>query len=190
MMPVSRQRCTYAVLLVAALLASRGIGILSAEDAASASLAEAPRILQPADYGVGRLVGDAAFTELAGKAAALNAFASQSALVLAWIDPTCPISNKFGPELARLESDFAGKGVALLLVAAPGAAKGDVGEFVQKYRLTSKVAIDSDGALARLLGATTTTEVFVLDRARTLRYRGAINDQYGLGYNKPAAVRT
>jgi hypothetical protein len=35
----------------------------------------------------------------------------------------------------------------------------------------------------------TTTEVFVLDAARTLVYRGAINDQYGLGYSKDAPAK-
>src|SRR4051812_41697303 len=105
---VSRHCSACTLFLLVALLASFGVATGSAADAASAPLAEGPRILQPADHGVGRLVPPAAFTDLTGKASALEAFASQSALVLAWIDPTCPISNKFGPELARLESDFAG----------------------------------------------------------------------------------
>ena len=41
---------------------------------------------------------------------------------------------------------------------------------------------DTDGKLTAALGATATTEVFVLDAARTVLYRGAIDDQYGLGY--------
>src|SRR5947207_336523 len=41
----------------------------------------------------------------------------------------------------------------------------------------------------RARGATSTTEVFVLDRARTLVYRGAIDDQYGLGYGLDAPRR-
>jgi hypothetical protein len=32
------------------------------------------------------------------------------------------------------------------------------------------------------LGAETTTEVLVLDKTRTLIYRGAVDDQYGFGY--------
>jgi mono/diheme cytochrome c family protein len=46
------------------------------------------------------------------------------------------------------------------------------------------VALDADGTLAQTLAATTTTEVFLLDATRTLVYRGALNDQYGLGYAK------
>ncbi len=43
---------------------------------------------------------------------------------------------------------------------------------------------------ARALEATTTSEVFLFDRARTLRYRGAIDDQYGIGYSKPAPTKS
>ncbi|NOT29652.1 MAG: hypothetical protein HOP15_04285, partial [Planctomycetes bacterium] len=41
--------------------------------------------------------------------------------------------------------------------------------------------------LGAALGARTTTEVFVLDGARTLVYRGAIDDQVGRGVVQPAA---
>jgi hypothetical protein len=42
--------------------------------------------------------------------------------------------------------------------------------------------LDRAGHLTAALAATSTTEVFVLDARRTLHYRGAIDDQYGLGY--------
>lgn len=190
MPPRRRSTCSYATLLFIGSLALQNIAALRAEDAASAPLAEAPRMLQPADHGIGRLVPDTPFTDLEGHALMLSDAMSPVALVLAWIHPTCPLSNKFGPELARLEREFGSQGVAFLVVAAPGAVDGEIREFIRRHRLASRVALDSTGTLAGVLGATTTTEVFVMDRARTLRYRGAINDQYGLGYNKPAATRT
>jgi hypothetical protein len=45
-----------------------------------------------------------------------------------------------------------------------------------------RYVIDHDLAMGKALGVTSTTEAFVLDRARTMVYRGAIDDQYGLGY--------
>ncbi len=42
---------------------------------------------------------------------------------------------------------------------------------------------DIDESLTRSLDVQTTTEVFVLDSARTLCYRGAVDDQYGFGYS-------
>jgi hypothetical protein len=42
---------------------------------------------------------------------------------------------------------------------------------------------DPTGALAQAVGALTTTDVIVLDAARTVVYHGAIDDQYGQGYS-------
>ena len=67
------------------------------------------------------------------------------------------------------------QGVAFLFVNPTGkvAASPFQGRYVN----------DNNGTFtAAVLGATATTDVFVLDPARTLLYRGAINDQYGLGY--------
>src|SRR5258708_5170414 len=41
---------------------------------------------------------------------------------------------------------------------------------------------DRDGALAHAVGALTTTDVVVLDAARTVVFHGATDDQYGFGY--------
>jgi mono/diheme cytochrome c family protein len=49
---------------------------------------------------------------------------------------------------------------------------------------------DADGTLCRQLGAVSTTDVFVLDAARTVKYHGAIDDQYGLGYSTDAPKNT
>jgi mono/diheme cytochrome c family protein len=62
-------------------------------------------------------------------------------------------------------------------------------EFATTHGLSSPVIAGAKGGLADALRPTTTTEVFVLDAARTLVFRGAVNDQYGLGYSKPAATR-
>ncbi len=45
---------------------------------------------------------------------------------------------------------------------------------------------DKDGAITAALGAKATTETFLIDMAQTVVYRGAINDQYGLGYQLDA----
>ena len=50
------------------------------------------------------------------------------------------------------------------------------------HRFAGRYVHDTDGKLTAAFGATATTEVIVLDAARTVLYRGAIDDQYGLGY--------
>src|SRR5262249_38876207 len=80
------------------------------------------------------------------------------------------------PSLARIEKEYAGKGVAFLFVNPFATDKPDGSAFAGRY------VHDSDGKLTAALGATASTEVIVLDAARTVLYRGAIDDQYGLGY--------
>ena len=49
---------------------------------------------------------------------------------------------------------------------------------------------DSNAAITDALSASSTTEVFFLDSARTVLYRGAVDDQYGLGYQLDAPRQT
>ena len=155
------------------------------------SLKEQPKILKADEHGVGRMVPDVALKDAAGRDVNLSAFKDSKALVIASFGASCPISNKLGPELARLEKEFAAQKVAFLFLdPVAGESAEDMRKFASTHALTSPVVQDAQGTLARALGATTTTEVFVLDAARTLVYRGAINDQYGLGYSKDAPTKT
>ena len=144
------------------------------------SLQEQPLHLKATDYGVGRQVPAVALKDRAG----VNVTHSGITLV-AMFGATCPISAKLGPELARLEKEYAGKGVKVIFCdPVPSETDEEIDRFIAAHALQSTVIHDKDRALATALGATTTTEVFVLDAARTLIYRGAVNDQYGLGYTK------
>ncbi len=149
------------------------------------SFKEAPQMLKGSDHGVGRMVNDLALKTLDGKDIKLSAAAGKNGLVIALFSASCPISGKLAPETVRLEKDLAAQEVKLLLVNAPPGQKNDeITKFIADHGLKSTVALDADGKLAQSLAATTTTEVFLLDATRTLVYRGALNDQYGLGYAK------
>lgn len=147
-------------------------------------------MLKPNEHGVGRLVPDLTLVDLDGRVARLAAPRSAPALLLAFFSASCPISNKLGPELARLERDCTARGVAFFLVnAVPADTDAELAGFAAKFALKSPLIPDRDGTVSRALGLTSTTEIFILDRARTLAYRGAINDRYGLGYARDAATR-
>lgn len=143
---------------------------------AADSVKEAPRPLRPADGGIGRFVPDAAFADLAGKTGKLSDFAAKKLLVVAVTKATCPVSKKFAPTLLQLEKEYAAKGVEFLFVN-PTKTDKPVSQFHGRY------VHDTEGKLAAALGFTSTTEVVVLDPARTVVYRGAIDDQYGIGYS-------
>ena len=159
-------------------------------EADMAPLTEQPLLVKGGDRGVGRKVDALTLKSLEGHDVPLAAPAGSKAMILAFFSATCPISNKLGPELARIEKDYASQNVAMFLVnIAPETKAEDVQKFTASFGLKSPVVNDPAQTLQRTLAATTSTEVFVLDAARTLLYRGAINDQYGLGYSKDAPTK-
>jgi thiol-disulfide isomerase/thioredoxin/mono/diheme cytochrome c family protein len=146
----------------------------------TAPVRQGPRVVRAAELGVGRLAPNAEFTDLAGKPGTLSDFKASKLLVVAFTETGCPVCKKYAPALARLEKEYAARGVAFLFVN-PNAADAPAGHgFAGRY------VHDKSGTLTAALGAKTTTEVVVLDPARTVVYRGAVDDQYGLGYSLDA----
>ncbi len=101
------------------------------------------------------------------------------ATVLALVSTTCPVSKRYVPELIRLANTLAPQGVEFHFLTTTKT------EDPSTLKLPGQVHAGENTALLAALGATCSTDTFVLDAAQTLIYRGAINDQYGLGYNKP-----
>jgi len=156
------------------------------------ALTEAPAVLKGSEVGVGRRLPDLELTDLKQQSLKLSRDLKEAqGLIMAYFGATCPISGKLGPEIARIEKEAVKQGLKMLLVC-PVAAEttDDIETFIKTHGLTSRVIHDQDQRLSLALSATTTTEVFLLDAARTLIYRGAINDQYGIGYSKPAPTKT
>ncbi len=87
-------------------------------------------------------------------------------LVVAFSGADCPISRLYRPRLDALSTEYAPRGVRFVVVSP-----------------------DDGGVFAPLLAPTRTTEAFVLDEKNVLRYRGAIDDRYGVGYHRDAATR-
>ena len=142
-----------------------------------------PQPVRGADYGIGRLIADASLTTLDGKEARAMDFAGSAGTVFAVLSTSCPVSKKYLPVLARLEKEYAGRGVKFVGVAGPG--EDDVAAL-RATGLAGPVLRDMRGDFLRALGATRSTDVFAMDAAHTLVYRGAVDDQYGLGYNLDA----
>ncbi len=161
----------------------------AAEPAAAESWKEQPQVLKAGEHGVGRIAPDVTLRDLAGGEVKLSAYRGRT-LVVACFSVNCPLSKKFAPELARLEKELNAAGAALLLVNPVVEQKAaELKAFAAEHGWNAPILPDSTGAFAAALGARTTTEVFLFDAAQTLVYRGAINDQYGLGYSKDAPTR-
>jgi Ca2+-binding EF-hand superfamily protein/thiol-disulfide isomerase/thioredoxin/mono/diheme cytochrome c family protein len=143
-----------------------------------------PRIVKGTDLGVGRQVPDMSFTDLSGAKHALSEF---KATVIAMTSSTCPVSKKYLHSLARLEKELREQKIALILVNPFASEKAEeIQAQLAEAKITATYCHDLEKAFAATLQAQTTTEVFLIDATRTLIYRGALDDQYGVDYSHDA----
>ena len=67
---------------------------------------KSPQLLKPGDHGVGRLIADASFKDVAGTKHRLSSLADQQAIVFAMTSTSCPaqqeVSAHAGPACQRL----------------------------------------------------------------------------------------
>lgn len=152
---------------------------------------EAPKVLAPNTAGMGRMIPDISLKTRDGKDVALKDLIGKNGLVVAFTNTTCPICKKYGPTLTKLEEALAAKDVAVVYINPTANEKpADMTAFIKTNKLKGAYVHDRDGAVAKTLGATSTAEMFLLDKQRTVVYRGALDDQYGLGYSHDAPKRT
>ncbi|MDB6072938.1 MAG: Redoxin domain protein, partial [Verrucomicrobiaceae bacterium] len=150
---------------------------------AAKPVAAGPKILKAGDGGVGRQVQEVKFTDVTGHTHKLSGTVGEKGLVIAITSTTCPVSKRYTPTLARLQKDLQAKGLGMLIV---NPMKSEPVDAMKAQGFTATYVHDTEGSLIEALDARTTTEVFLLDRTRTLLYRGALDDQYGIAYNLDA----
>jgi peroxiredoxin len=113
-------------------------------------------------------------------------FAGKKATVLAFIGAECPLAATYTDRLVELEKKYAPKGVAFVLVDSNQQdSLEDLKHFAKVHEVAFPLLKDVGNALADKLGAERTPEVFVLDSSGAVAYRGRIDDQYGIGYQRP-----
>ena len=152
---------------------------------------EAPRVLNGSEHGVGRTIPDLEFIDLKGQLSRLSLLGEARPVVILITGTGCPLCKRYAPSLASLEKDYSEKGVHFLFVNPNKAEKTTrITKAVETHGFKGPYVRDTEHALIRSLRAKTTTEAFVLDSARTLVYRGAVDDQYGFGYALNAPRKT
>ena len=119
------------------------------------------------------------------------------AVVLLFVASDCPISNRYLPEIQRLESKFAGQHVVFWFVYPNvGETTGAVRQHEAAYGAEEHVLLDPQHKLVALTHAKVTPEsaVLVPERggAEALRtvYHGGIDDRYvQIGQERPSATQ-
>ena len=150
---------------------------------AQKSLLAPPSPVDARALGIGRYVPDAQATGLDGELRSWREGRGEKLTVLTLTSVTCPLCKRFGPALGRLEQEYAAKGVRFVFLNCSGSDDAESMQAQAKgYGWQGLYLNDAKLGLSAMLGARTTTELFVIDERNTLRYRGAVSDQYGVGF--------
>lgn len=116
-------------------------------------------------------------------------FADKKAVVVSFIGTECPLASAYTDRLVELEKVYSPKGVAFVFVDANQQdSLADLAHFAKKHSVTMPLLKDVGNAFADRLGAERTPEAFVMDLSGAVVYRGRIDDQYGIGYQRPKAT--
>src|SRR5262245_10638642 len=143
-------------------------------------------LLDPKECRVGKQMADVELTFVDGSHGHLAKELGPKGLVVFLRGAECPVSKRYGPETARIEDEYRPRGFGFLFVDMEDPSAPElIREEIATFGFEGHYALDPEQHLGLELGATRTTEVFLLDAARTLLYRGAIDDQYGRGVTLP-----
>ena len=121
-------------------------------------------------------------TDQDGKAHQLKDFLGK-VVVLEWTNPECPfvVRHYRKDTMEALAKKYAGKDVVWLAINSSHFANNAVNKkWAEAERLPFKVLDDHTGATGHAYGARTTPDMYVIDPAGKIAYRGAIDDDpYG-----------
>jgi hypothetical protein len=113
------------------------------------------------------------------------------ASVFIFVRPDCPISNRYAPEVRRLEEKFSGQGVVFWLVYTEAdLSAAEIREHLQEYQYGSAALRDPGHRLVEFCHARVTPEAAIVGADGHLIYHGRIDDRYvALGQYRPTATR-
>jgi peroxiredoxin len=114
----------------------------------------------------------------------LEEYSTKAAVAVIFSCNHCPYVQAWEGRMVQIQADYASKDVQLVAINANDASKYPEDSFPKmKERARQKnfnfpYLRDESQQVARAYGAQRTPEVFLFDKASTLRYHGAIDDNY------------
>ncbi len=144
-----------------------------------------------AELPIGAKAPDFQVTSLKGVVVGSRSLVGAKATVVGFVGALCPVSHAYNQRLMALYREFAGRGVAFVFMNANANETVDeMRVYAQKARLEFGVFRDVANQTADLFGAQTTPEMFLLDGAGVLRYRGAVDDSQNEARVKVKGLRS
>ncbi len=118
-----------------------------------------------------------------GRTWKLDDFQSDSILVVAMLGTECPLAKLYAIRLGEIQQQYQSQSVRVIGVMSNRQdSLEEIASFAKRQSIEFPLLKDAGNRFADQVAAERTPEVFVYDADRELRYRGRIDDQYGIGY--------
>lgn len=126
---------------------------------------------------VGTKLQDVTFTSVTNNMYHLNKLSKSGPVVFVFLSAECPVAQRYTMRLKRMHAEFSEKPVTIVGVYSnENDSLDDVKKYLAKAEYPFPIVKDTDGSLARHLGATMTPQAHLVDTSGVLRYRGPIDD--------------
>ncbi len=117
-------------------------------------------------------------------------FREDSILVVAFLGTECPLATQYAARLSEIAEEYDDRSLAVLGVMSNRQdSLLEISAFARRLEIDYPILKDAGNRFADRVGAERTPEVFVYDQKRRLRYRGRVDDQFGIGYLRDAPRR-
>jgi peroxiredoxin len=141
------------------------------------------------DAPVVKTIDDFTLQDHLGARHSLSEWRDKRAVVVVFLGTECPLAKLYGARLAELAAEYGPKGVAFVGIDSNQQdSLLEIGHYVRTHRIDFPLLKDSSHRVADQFGATRTPEAFVLDAGGNVLYRGRIDDQFGIGYQRQREV--
>ena len=130
---------------------------------------------------LGTPVPDFTLPDFRGNLVKLSDYSDASGVLVAFICNHCPYVKHIAPELARIGSEYAAKGVAVFAINSndvqkyPDDAPPRMAEEAASRGYTFPYLLDESQEVAKRFQAACTPDFYVFDRNRKLVYRGQMD---------------
>ncbi|MBX9791418.1 MAG: redoxin domain-containing protein [Pirellulales bacterium] len=158
---------------------------LAAEATAKAAAGSKAQAATPAaePSNIGQKVEGFTLRDYRGRERRLAEFAGKP-VVVAFLGNDCPLVKLYAGHLTKLAEEFASRAAIIGINSNRQDSVTEVGAFAQRYKVEFPILKDPDNTIADRFAAVRTPEVFLLDGQGVIRYRGRIDDQFGIGFQK------
>jgi len=120
-----------------------------------------------------------------GRAFTLADFKDDKLVVGIFLGTECPLAQLYAPRLVELSDKYKSQGVAFVGINSnQHDSITEIASYARRYEITFPILKDLGNKVADQLAAERTPEVFVWDKSCNVRYRGRIDDQYGVGVTR------